>query len=381
MPTATYPVNPAQPGQVSAQIQSTLNGINSIIGYRQDLEIADVVGLSLTNDFGIVSYKWSIIGRPEGSVAGGAGPEPISLGFAPTASFTVDNDDGAFPTDGPYEVQCVVNERSPTETRLRALLVRLNPLEMLDGRVLRLLAANESSEDTADANIRQGFAKMGNRLFRIVMDVPRSPEGFQIGDAATPNTWTGPQPDNVYLAGQRIADPNDTPAAIPGADILYAVPIFVHTSGVIKDVLMKQRAGTTGSARIGLYKNLAKGVYPTTRLFDSGVLAFTGGSLLTAAVNLRVAPGIYWMVTFFDATAIANGVSVDHLKAQRMFPILGTASDLLNAGGAGLDFGVGWRHALAFAALPATFPVAAPVQLQPGGAGLNVPTAFYRWSL
>lgn len=377
MPTAEYPVNPHQPGQITAEITTTRNAITPVVGYREDLAAGDVMVASLTNAIGVVSYKWQLLGRPEGSVAGGLGPEPISLGFAPTATFTVDDDSGAFPRDGTYILQCLVNERSPTETRLRVGLVRLNPLTMLDGRTLRLLGAFESSEDTADENVRAGFAKMGNRLLRIVLDVPSSPDGLLIGDPQTLGVFTGPRPDNIYLAGMRRSDPNDVPAAVPASgDMLYAVPIFTNTGGVISTLLIKQRGGTTGSVRLGLYSNIAKAAYPNQLLFDSGDLNFTGTSLLTAAANRRVAPGLYWLVLLFNAAAVSNAVQVDHLKSQAMFPLLGIAADL-----AAVNFGVGWRHAQAFGALPATFPTSAPVQLQPGLGGLNIPSAYFRWDL
>lgn len=380
MPTLVYTTNPNSPGIVNAQIQSTLDGSNLVTGYRQDLATSQTVGLSLTNSIGITSYRWELIGRPEGSVAGGAGPEPIALGAAPTASFTVDDDSGAFPRDGGYIVQCVVNARTPTETRLRALLVRLNPNLTIDGRTLRLLAANEANEDTSNASIAQGYATMGNRLLREAIGAARGVEGFRQGNPTAEGAWTGPSPDNVYWPGQQMADPNDFTVQTPAADTLYAIPLFFGSSGTVKDLIIRQRAGTTGLGRLGLYTNLAKGTYPET-LLGQGAVSFTAAAAYEVALDLRVGAGLYWLVAVFDSDVVANGVTVDHYAAEKMQPIVGTASDLIDGGGAGLDFAVGWSHAFPYAALPAAFPTGAPVQLQPGGAGLPVPGAFFRWGL
>jgi len=374
MPQVVYPVNPQQAGQINALIQTTRNGINSVIGYRQDLVPADVIGASLTNNTGVVSYEWQLIGRPEGSGAGGAGPEPISLGFAPSASFTVDGDASAF-LDGTYLLQCIVNGRSPTETRIRVALVRMSPSALADGSTLRHLGANETSEDTSLPTRRQGFANMANRLLRGVVSAIKGPEGALMGNPSAEDTWTGSRPNNVHLVGQRTALLGDVVAALPAANLLYAVPWVLGVEARLARLLLKQRAGTTGNMRFGVYGNVAKSLYPGALLYDSGSLAFAGGTRVVASPNIRLPVGVAWLVLQFDATAIANAVTVDHLKSTAMPPVLGTASDLLDAGGAGVNFGVAWTHALAFGALPATFPDTSPTQIKTSTAP-NVPTAY-----
>src|SRR2546425_7263024 len=84
-----------------------------VVGWREDLAIGDVLVFSLTSNVGVSSFKWELVGRPEGSVAGGAGPEPVFLGAGATASITVDSDT-PYPRDGTYDVQCTVNDGTPT---------------------------------------------------------------------------------------------------------------------------------------------------------------------------------------------------------------------------------------------------------------------------
>lgn len=381
MPSSQFPIVAQSPGQIAAAITTTLDGGSSVIGYREDLAVNNLVTAALTNASGIVSYRWELLGRPEGSEAGGAGPEPIYLGGAPTATFTVDDDDFDYPRDGTYLLQCTVNFRAPTETRIRVALVRLNAAKLQDGRSLRMLGANETDEDTSIDTVRQGFANMGNRLMRAGFEVGTGADAFRMGDPETPDTYTGPRPDNVYLAGMNRALTADITQAIPPADTLTAVPLFVGAAGVLANLLQKTRNGVTGTARLAVYSNLAKSVYPDALLFDGGDQALTGFDLIDAVANLRVGPGLVWLVSNYDATFQGMSGLVDHLEADQMPPVLGTASDLLDGGGSNINFGVAWQHAQAFGATPTTFPNTAPVQIKAGVGAVAVPSVYFRWSL
>lgn len=212
------------------QINSTLNGVDPVTGYREDLSIGDVVLLSLSSNSGVTSYRWELVGRPEGSSAGGAGPEPINLGTSSTATFTVDNDSG-FPKDGSYVIHCVLNDGSPSRTRIRVELARLSGLTTIDGRTLRMLGGYETDEDTADPTIRQGWSKMLNRWLRLAASgngsaPPTSPEAFR-------------DPDEWYMAGQA----NISPAGVldnslpPGAtNPVIAIPEPFPVAGTITDI-------------------------------------------------------------------------------------------------------------------------------------------------
>lgn len=150
----------------SVQIQSTRNGVSGVVGFRQDLAQADVVGLSLTNTTGVTGARWNLIGRPRGSAAGGAGPEPVLLANALTASLTVDSDAGSFKTDGTYVVECILNPGSPSQTRKTVAIARSTGLTVpaSGGGVypLRKIGGFEALEDLSLPNRLQGFADQWN---------------------------------------------------------------------------------------------------------------------------------------------------------------------------------------------------------------------------
>jgi hypothetical protein len=147
----------------NVQIVSVRNGGTPISGWRQDLSIADVVSMSLTSNTGVTSYRWTIIGRPEGSVAGGSGPEPVLLGTGSTASFTVDDDSGALPRDGTYIIGCTLNGGSPSETLVTVGLSRVVSGKTFNGLALRRLGGFEAMQDTSNPQVRQGWSTMLNR--------------------------------------------------------------------------------------------------------------------------------------------------------------------------------------------------------------------------
>jgi hypothetical protein len=150
------------------QIVSTRNGGTPITGWRQDLAIGDVVALALSETTGVSSYRWQIIGRPEGSTAGGSGPEPCVLGTGATAGFTVDGDSGPIPCDGTYIVGCVLNGGGPSETLITVGLTRVVAGLTYSGLPLRRLGGFESMEDTSGQYVRQGWATMLNRWLGYV---------------------------------------------------------------------------------------------------------------------------------------------------------------------------------------------------------------------
>jgi hypothetical protein len=186
----------------SVKITTLLNGASAVIGAREDLAQADAVTLALTDNTGVSSYRWEIIGRPEYSVAGGAGgPSPWLLGTGATASFTVDSDSGSVHLDGTYEVWCIVNIDTPTETRIRVLLARKTALTIpaLGGgtRSLRKLGMFEQLDDTISIlNVLGGWSTMMNRWLEYLTGVGGGGGGFpgygvvgnlsqiDIGDAA-----------------------------------------------------------------------------------------------------------------------------------------------------------------------------------------------------
>lgn len=155
-------------------ILSTRNGSGSTSGYREDLVAGDLVGVSLSNYTGITTVKWELVGRPEGSAAGGAGPEPILLAIGNAASFTIDSDAGSFRIDGSYKVQATINPGSPGEVRVTTILCRLAgitiPGPAASVRKLRKLAGFEALEDTSLAQVLQGWATQLNRWLELLRE-------------------------------------------------------------------------------------------------------------------------------------------------------------------------------------------------------------------
>ena len=152
------------------RINSTRNGSSLLGGYREDLAIGDVIVVSLSNNKGVSTYKWELIGRPEGSTAGGSGPEPVLLGTGTTASFTVDDDSG-FPRDGSYVVRVTLNAGAPTATQLKAVLARVTGHTISGSRKLRKVGAGEGlGDDTSVATVNQGWATQVNRAIQFAIE-------------------------------------------------------------------------------------------------------------------------------------------------------------------------------------------------------------------
>ena len=142
-------------------IQVTKDSSAPATMWRQDATAGSVMGFSLSDTRGVHTYAWRLKGRPEGSGAGGGGPEPLSLGNAQTANITVDR-------RGTYVVECTVNAGAPNAETLRAGVAYLETLTSPDGLPLRLLGPGESDEDISDPLVRQGWIKMLNRWLKTI---------------------------------------------------------------------------------------------------------------------------------------------------------------------------------------------------------------------
>ncbi|MEN6546224.1 MAG: hypothetical protein ABFE07_09305 [Armatimonadia bacterium] len=104
-----------------------------------------------------------LIGRPEGSGAGGGGPEPITLSTAQACSITLD-------TPGTYIIACTINGGSPNQTFKTAGVSILCETVDPEGRPLRYLGGYETDEDLADPLVAQGWIKMLNRWLHALED-------------------------------------------------------------------------------------------------------------------------------------------------------------------------------------------------------------------
>jgi hypothetical protein len=126
------------------------------VRWRQDAAIGSLITFSLSDTRDVRTFKWEIIGRPEGSGAGGGGPEPITLTTAQTCSITLD-------IPGAYIVSCTINGGSPNQTFKTAGVSILCTITDPLGRPLRFLGGYETDEDLADPLVAQGWIKMLDR--------------------------------------------------------------------------------------------------------------------------------------------------------------------------------------------------------------------------
>jgi len=120
-------------------------------------------------------------------------------------------------------------------------------------------------------------------------------------------------------------------------------------------------AGTLANARFGVYADDGN-LYPGARLVETGALASTAGVKVTP-ISVPVLGGeLYWL-------AEANDVSITlrTVPLVEALPILGFGADL------GTAPGIGWDVAFTYAALPATYPVGATVQV-----AAPIPAIFVR---
>lgn len=302
----------------NTSIAST-RGATRIVGYREDLVAGETVTLALTDTLPAASeYRWEILGRPEGSTAGGAGPEPISLGASATASFVVDTDAG-YAKDGTYKIQCTF-KAGTTERRTTALLVRLSPVTMANGLKLRHLAACETAGDTSVTTVRSTYATMFVRWLQFLDQSARyvgapDVDGFRISNAIN-DTYTGVNPDRVYInLGWGGCDFQSSTG--PGTSVagqIKATGIPVAKAGIFKSFLWYRAGGTAGGdprIRIALYSNKTKTNYPDALLWDSGDVQVPTTGRYVITCNLAVPPGLYWLAWQVNADYLSKSVTTN----------------------------------------------------------------------
>ncbi len=276
-------------------IRSTLDGSDEEDGWRQDLEEDQEVELSLSNTRGVSSYKWEIIGRPEGSVAGGDGPEPIYLGNGSTASFDVDNDNGDFPTDGTYIIQCTVNAGTPTETRLKVGMARLSSVTLDDGRTLRKPGGFEVNEDTSDPDVRQGWATQMNRWYQAFIEATASTTSAY--ETIQEDGSSLPQRSIInFTTGILAADSGGTKTAVSLANTAVTPGTYTKaTITVDQQGRLTGASSSTTSAYVTVQEDGTPVAQRNTLDFTTGLLAADSGGTKTAVslANTAVTPGSY----------------------------------------------------------------------------------------
>ena len=145
----------------SVTVMFSKNGDTPQSRWRQDLATSNAITCSLSSTVGVSTYRWRLIGRPEGSGAGGGGPEPLDLGTSASASFSSD-------IAGTYIVECLLNGGAPDATILRGGCAILESITAPGGALLRLLGPGETDEDISDPTIAQQTTKILNRWLRLL---------------------------------------------------------------------------------------------------------------------------------------------------------------------------------------------------------------------
>jgi hypothetical protein len=325
----------------SVSIRSKRNGVSAVVGYRDDLAQADVVSLELVNGAGVTSCQWLLKGRPEGSNAGGIGPEPVVLANALTASFTVDSDSGAFRTDGTYVVVAVLNPGAPSEVRKTTILARLSgstvPGPGGGTRTLRKMGGFESLEDTSIPNTAQGWA---TQLLRW-LELARAGGGGGGGSTL----------QAAYLAGASAPDQTLPLADARGGGVVVdgsggsftgvsALKVLTASSGV---VAVDRATGRLGVGTASPAKDIhVRSTAPTLRLDDSNGVVF---DLQDDASVLSVLQGATTVATFPAAGGMSTAFGVGLGAAAPGSPVLalgdGSAAPVSGAGQGWLRFNPG----------------------------------------
>ena len=173
-------------GFASASILISINGDTPVAQWRQDCVAGSVVTVALSDNVGATTYRWRLIGRPEGSTTAGAGPEPLVLGGATGAAFTID-------IKGTYVVECLVNGGAPDADIIVGGVAYLESFLSPGNLPLRLLGPGETSEDIADPQVAQGWIKMLNRWLRKVAAGGGTGDSYKVM-----NDENDPSPDYLF---------------------------------------------------------------------------------------------------------------------------------------------------------------------------------------
>ena len=241
----------------SVTIQVTKNATPAVARWRQDATAGSVMSFALSNTTGVNSYQW-LLWRPEGSGAGGAGIEPISLGTSPTANITVD-------LKGTYIVWCMVNAGAVDATIIRGGCAYLESFSDPMGRPLRLLGPFETNEDQADPLIQQEETKMLNRWLQT------------IGGGGTPS--------QIFHVRQIASDYDGTGRTTSGANVWSdCADVLAFTTGA-NSILVLQAvvSGTVAAKNVKVFARITMDGNPLPTSIDASAASSDGGP-----VNLSI---------------------------------------------------------------------------------------------
>jgi hypothetical protein len=163
----------------------------------------------------------------------------------------------------------------------------------------------------------------------------------------------------------RIVTPNASFAAANtialAANTLIAIPLPLPNSTTFTAIVSEVTTLVAANYRVGIYNSNAAGNYPTTLIAgsDVGLISAAAAGVKPSAFASTLAAGKYWIV--FNASA---AITMRGLPATAYQAILGAANVV------GLGQATVYTSALAFAALPTTFPAGATA-----ASPVSIPTA------
>ncbi len=140
-----------------------------------------------------------------------------------------------------------------------------------------------------------------------------------------------------------------------GVDLLYAYPFLVPVTQSfdrIACVVTTFAAGAT--IRIGIYEDDGS-VYPGDLVVDSGELSGASSGLKETTLSETVTPGLYWLAIMAGTNNPTVRGSERH---DRHYGILGYLDPSSGGGGGDYPFEY-YRSAIAYGALPASYPSSA----------------------
>lgn len=181
--------------------------------------------------------------------------------------------------------------------------------------------------------------------------------------------------DGVPLSGANFSNLAYTNAQMLGgaytANVIVAVP-QVLPPGTLRRLVIGQQDGVGSGAgaevRLGIWANRGSGdalhIYPGTRLYDSGAVQMNAlGARNTTAISVPVSSGgLFWASFSGNALAVALRMSV--MTTNQHYPVAGMSVKWGNGEPSyNRSLVIAWKHALAYGALPSSFPSATPIRL------------------
>lgn len=311
------------------------NGTLVAYGYRADLALGETVTMTLAPVDGITTYAWEMTGRHEDSLAGGAGPLPVSLGAASSATFDVDY-------EGTYVVQCTVNAGLTNEARIQATLAVAAGTATLNGRTVtyRLPTSNEvDGEDFATARgwagaLRYFTAQLENGFDPWEASGMRleGPDLMGTRHQGTDLSASGPSMDMAVIPGLMQCLTAAPSAMNVNVNTGLLRPVFIQSAGLLHELIIWwQNKTNTGNVSFALYEDLPLQCYPGRRLWTSGLVAMSSlADPGRVTVNQRLVPGRYWLGAQNDQDMITSGARFYALPRDYGDSTLGCTVDAAN---------------------------------------------------